>query len=146
MFNFSQLLGVMNCRKYQQLRLSGGMQRELSLAAAADAVVAGSSTSYEVLECSIRCAVSKLDHAMESSFAQMMMANRALTLQLNTYHKQTQSLAAGNSEMSLSIVRASSRLNSMLISFQGSSAADTPAANKHQTTSFLNPSAYDVGA
>ena len=85
MWNMQPLLGILNCGKYLPLRLSGGMQLELTLADAADAVVAGSSTSYEIQEMSLRCAVSKLDSALESSFAQMMMQNRALTLRLNTY-------------------------------------------------------------
>ena len=109
------------------LRLSGGLQLELTLCDAVDAVVAGSSTSYEIQEMSLRCAVSKLDSALESSFAQMLMQNRALTLRMNTYHSQIQSLPAGNTDMSISLVRAFSRLNALFITFQGSSAADTPA-------------------
>ena len=145
MWNMQPLLGILNCGKYMPLRLSGGIQLELTLADAADAVVSGSSTSYEIQEMSLRCATSKLDSALESSFAQMMMQNRALTLRLNTYHTQIQSLPAGNTEMSTSLVRAFSRLNAIFISFQGSSAADIPAANKHTTTSFLCPSAFVVG-
>ena len=88
----------------------------------------------------------RLGSALESSFAQMLLQNQpALTLRMNTYHTQIQSLPAGNSEMSISLVRAFSRLNALFISFQGSSAADTPAANKHTTTSFLCPSAFAVG-
>ncbi len=145
MFNFAPLLGVMQCGKYLPIRLSGGMQLELTLGDAADGVVAGSSTSYEIQEVSLRCAVAKLDSALESSFSQMMMSNRALTLRLNTYHTQSQALPAGNSEMNVSLVRAFSRLNALFVSFAGSSAADTPAANKHQVVSFLNPSAFNVG-
>ena len=121
------------------------MQLELTLADAADAVVSTSSTSYEIQEMSLRCAVSKLDSALESSFAQMMMQNRALTIRMNTYHTQIQSLPAGNAEMSISLVRAFSRLNALFIHFQGSSAADTPPDNKQTTTSFLCPSAFAVG-
>lgn len=101
MFNFAPLLGVMASGKYLPIRLSGGMQLELTLGDAADAVVAGSSTSYEIQEMSLRCAVAKLDGALESSFSQMMMSNRALTLRLNTYHTQSQALPAGNSEINI---------------------------------------------
>ena len=146
MLNFAPLLGVMQCGKYLPIRLSGGMQLELTIADAADAVAAGSSTSYDIQEMSLRCAVAKLDSALESSFSQMMMSNRALTLRLNTYHTQSQALPAGNSEMSVSLVRAFSRLNALFVSFAGSSAADTPAANKHQVVSFLNPGAFNVGS
>jgi hypothetical protein len=75
----------------------------------------------------------------------MMMSNKALTLRLNTYHTQSQSLPAGNSDLSISLVRAFSRLNAIFISFQGSDAADTPPANKQHTVSFLNPSSFTVG-
>ena len=105
------LLGILNCGKYMPLRLSGGIQLELTLADAADAVVAGPSTSYEIQEMSLRCATSKLNSALENSFAQVMMQNRALTLRLNTYHTQIQSLPAANTEMSISLARAFSRLN-----------------------------------
>ena len=64
---------------------------------------------------------------------------------MNTYHTQLQSLPAGNSEMSISLVRAFSRLNALFITFQGSSDASTPPGNKHTTTSFLCPSAFIVG-
>ena len=74
-----------------------------------------------------------------------MMSNKALTLRLNTYHTQSQSLPAGNSDLSISLVRAFSRLNALFISFHGSDAADTPPVNKQHTVSFLNPSAFTVG-
>ena len=126
MWNMAPMLGILNCGKYLPLRLSGGMQLELTLADASDAVVSTSSTSYEIQEMSLRCAVSKLDSALESSFAQMMMQNKALTIRMNTFHTQIQSLPAGNAEMSISLVRAFSRLNALFISFQGSSDASTP--------------------
>merc|ERR1712086_880036 len=105
------------------------------------ALVAGSSTSYELQEMSIRCAVVKLDSALESSFANMLMNNRALTLRYVTHSCQQMILPANSTEMSISLVRAYSRLNGLFITFQGDPGAGTPAANKHQTTSFLNPSA-----
>ena len=46
-------------------------------------------------------------------------------------------------EMNISLTRAYSRLNGLFISFQGGAGA--PAANTHQTTSFLNPSQFVVG-
>ena len=82
---------------------------------------------------------------MLSSFASMTMSNRPLTLRLNTYHQQQQSLPASNSQMSTSLVRAISQLNASFVSFTGTAAADTPAAKKHQTVSFLNPASFEVG-
>ena len=54
MFNFAPLLGVLNCGKMLPIRLSGGMQLELTLADAGEAVVAGSSTSYSIEQMSLR--------------------------------------------------------------------------------------------
>ena len=144
-FSLQPLLGILNCGKMLPLRLSGGCRLEITFADAADSVAAGSSTSYECQEMSIRCAVSKLDSALESSYSSMLMNNRALTLRLTSFATQTAILQPGASEMSISLTRAYSRLNALFISFQGSDAANTPPAHKHQTTSFLNPSAYVVG-
>ena len=90
-----------------------GLTLELAIADAIDAVTAGSSTSYEIQECSIRCAVSKLDSALEASYASLLMQNRALTIKLTTYHKQQQTLPAGSSELIVSLVRAFSRLHAL---------------------------------
>ena len=122
------------------MRLAGRLSIELLLADAADACVAGSSASYEVQEMSIRCAVSKLDNALESSSAQMRMSNGPINLSLNTYTTQATVLPAGNIEMFISLTRVYSRLNALFISFQGPDAADTPPANKQHTISHLNPS------
>ena len=66
MFNFQPLLGILNCGKLLPLRLSGGIAIELTLADIGDSCVLG--TSYELQEMSIRCATSKLDSALESTF------------------------------------------------------------------------------
>ena len=144
-WNLQPLLGTLSCGKYIPLRLSGGMRLEITFADSGDAVVAGSSTTYENQELSLRCAIAKLDSALESSFASMLMQNRALTLRLNSFSTQQAILQPGASEMSISLTRAFSRLNALFISFTGSDAADTPAAHKMVTTSFLNPSAFSVG-
>ena len=143
MFNMQPLLGLLNCGKMLPLRLSGGISIELTLADIGDSCVLG--TSYELQEMSVRCATSKLDSALESTFSQMMMSNKALTLRLNTYHTQSQSLPAGNSDLSISLVRAFSRFNALFFSFHGSDAAHTPAVNKQHTISFLNPNSFTVG-
>ena len=144
-FNLSPLFGLCNAGKYLPLRLSGRFSIELTLCDPEAAVVAGSSTSYELQEMSIRCAVVKLDSALESSYASMLLNNRALTLRCVTHSCQQMILPANSTEMSISLVRAYSRLNGLFITFQGGSDASTPAANKHQCTSFLCPSAFSVG-
>jgi len=121
------------------------MSLELTFSDADSAVAPGSSTSYEIQECSIRCAVSKLDSALEASYASLLMQNRALTIKIASFSTQASIIPAGNTQMDVSLVRAYSRLNALFVSFQGSSAADTPPANKHDTVSFLNPAQFVVG-
>ena len=52
MFNLQPLLGLLTCGKYIPLRY-GGLSLGLTFADAASAVTTGSSTSYEIQECSI---------------------------------------------------------------------------------------------
>ena len=66
MFNSAPLFGLCHAGKYLHLRLSGGISIESTLADPENSVVAGSSTSYELQEMSIRCAMVKLGSALES--------------------------------------------------------------------------------
>ena len=109
MFSLTPLLGLLTCGKMLSLRY-GGLSIELTFSDAIDSVTAGSSTSYEIQECSIRCAVSKLDGALEASYASLLMQNRALTIKVTTYHSQQQTLPAGSSELNVSLARTFSRL------------------------------------
>ena len=127
MFTMQPLLGLLNSGKLLPLRLSGGISINLTLSDVADSCVVG--TSYELQEMNVRRATSKLDNALRSTFNQMLMSNKALTLRLNTYHTQSQSLQAGNRDLSISLVRAFSRLNALFISFHGSDEADHPSIN-----------------
>jgi hypothetical protein len=141
MLNFAPLLGVMACGKYLPIRLSGGMQLELTLADGADAIsVGGTNTTYELQQMSLRCAISKLDSALESSFSSLMMQNKALTLKINTFHTQSQALPAASAEVNVSMVRAFSRLNALFVSFtaHNGQAADLT----HQAVSFINPAVF----
>ena len=56
MFNLQPLLGILACGKMLPLRY-GGVSLELTFADAASAVTPTSSTSYEIQEASIRCAM-----------------------------------------------------------------------------------------
>lgn len=101
------------------LRLSGGLSIELTVADDSDSVIAGFSTSYELQGMSIRCAVVRLDSALESSFASMLMQNKSLSLRYVTHSCQAMVLQPLSNEMSISLTRAYSRLNGLCISFQG---------------------------
>ena len=102
-FNFQPLFGLCSTGKLLPLRLSGGLTIELTLADADAAVISGSSTSYELQEMSIRCSVVKLDSALESSFASMLMANKSLSLRYNTHSCQAMVLQPGSTEMNVSL-------------------------------------------
>jgi len=143
-FNLQPLLGLLSCGKQIPLRY-GGLSLEITFADAESAVTPGSSTTYDLGGLSVRCAVSKLDNALEASYASLLMQNRALTLKLTSYSTQTSILPVGNTEMDVSLVRAFSRLNALFITWQGSKAADTPPANKHDAVSFLNPGQFVIG-
>ena len=95
------------------------MTIELSVADAIDSVIDGSSLSYELQEMSIRCAIVKLDSALESSFANMLMQNKSLSLRFVTHSCQQMVLQPNSTEMSISLTRAYSRLNGLFITFQG---------------------------
>ena len=105
MFNLQPLLGVLSCGKQIPLKY-GGISLELTFADAASAVTPTSSTSYEIQEASIRCAVSKLDSALEASYASLLMQNRALTIKISSFSTQASILPAGNTQMDVSMVRA----------------------------------------
>lgn len=121
--NMNNIFGLCNTGKLLPLKLSGGMS----------AIAAGSSTNYELQEMSMRCSVAKLDSPIESWFASVLMQNKSLSLRYITHTCQAMVPQRNSAEMSISLVRAYSRLNRLFIVFQGSSAADTPNPNKHQT-------------
>jgi hypothetical protein len=88
---------------------------------------------------------------LESSFANLLMQNRALTFSTNTIHTQAQAVPVGTS-LSMSAVRAQSRINAMFVTFRGAetyvdSDGNTQPVNanyNHECTSFLNPGLTDM--
>ena len=95
-----------------------------------------SSTSYEITEVQVFCAQVQLDSALEAQFASLLMSNRALQIPLSTIHTQQQTLPAGNTEFSVSLVRALTRLSAIYVTFMD----DSDIVERNIVTSFANPS------
>jgi len=152
--NLTPLLGILQCGKYLPLRYMGGMTLEFTLADAAAALHPNSvSQSYNVEQASMRMATVRLDSALESSFSAMMLQGKKLPFNLRTLHVQEQALPASNTEVSVSLVRALSRLAGIFVTFIGpqtyvdaaGATQTTPATQRHLHKSFLNPSAAITG-
>ena len=118
---------------------------EWTLANAADATIVNAnqhpinvatSQNYEITEMQIFCAQVQLDSSLESQFASLLMSNRALQIPLSTIHTQQQTLPTGNTEFSVSLVRALTRLSALYITFMDDSKED----GQQITNSFVNPS------
>ena len=106
--------------------------------------------TYEIEQLALRGATVRLDSALESSFASLLMQNRALTFSMNTVHTQTQAVPVGTS-LTMSAVRAQSRLNALFVTFRGADTYVNNAGqiiavdpyNNHEVVSFLNPGETD---
>ena len=152
--NLTPLLGILNCGKYLPLRYMGGLTLEFTLANAADALHPNSaSQSYNVEQAQMRMATVRLDSALENSFSSMLLQGRKLPLNIRTILVQQAALPASNTEVSVSLVRALSRLAGLFVTFIGpqtyvdanGATQQTPATLKHLHKSFLNPSATITG-
>ena len=94
------------------------------------------SQNYEITEMQVFCAQVQLDSSLESQFASLLMSSRALQIPMSTIHVQQQTLPTGNTEFSVSLVRALTRLSALYITFMD----DSKVEGQQITTSFVNPS------
>ena len=113
---------------------------ELTLGDVAAALAPGTTGSYEIEAMSIRASTILLDSALQSSYAQMMLQNRALVIPLRCLHVQQQAVPANQSELQIQSIRAFSRLNAIFYTFLNRETGSNPDYT-HQTVSFVNPSA-----
>ena len=135
--NFSPLLALMNCGKYLPLAFAP-MQLELTLSDAASALSPGNLGTYQIENMSLRASIVRLDAAVQASFANLLMQNRALTIPLNTIHVQIQSVPRQSSSLDVQAVRAFSRLNALFVTFLQHGGNNNSA--EHTGISFQNPS------
>ena len=133
MLNLTPMLSILNAGKYLPLAYAP-MQLELTLADSADFLASGTTGSYIIENMSLRASLVRLDSAVQASFANLLMQNRALPIALNTVHTQVVSVPRGSSTIDVQAVRAFSRLNALFVSFL----AHSPDA--HTGVSFHNPS------
>lgn len=138
--SLTPLLGFLACKKFLPLRYAP-MQLYIEFADAEDALSPGTvGLTYQVEQLSLRGAVVRLDSALESSYASLLMQNRALTFSMNTVHTQSQAVPVGPS-LTMSAVRAQSRLNALFVTFRG--APNAVDELRHEAISFVNPAIYD---
>ena len=97
-----------------------------------------SSREYEITEVQVYAAQVQLDSSLESQFASLLMSNRALNIPMSTIHTQQQALPAGNTEISVSLTRALTRLSAIYITFMD----ESKYGGRSVTNSFVNPSQY----
>ena len=67
----------------------------------------------------MRMATVRLDSALESSFSSMLLQSKKLPFNIRTLHCQEAALPSGNTEVSVSMVRALSRLADLFVTFVG---------------------------
>ena len=118
------LCGLLQCGKYLPLRLMNSCILEFSLAPVNDALETPSpaiSTSrlYELRQCQLEYATVRLDSSLEAGFSSLMLANRALQLNLRTVYTQQAIIPVGATEFQASVVRALSRIAAVFVTFQG---------------------------
>lgn len=136
MLNLTPMLSLLNSGKMLPLAFAP-IQIELTLADSADFLMPGTTGSYSIETMSIRTSLLRLDSAVQASFANLLMQNRALPIALNTVHTQVVSVPRGSTSLDVQAVRAFSRLNAMFVSFlQHSNSGST----SHNGISFQNPS------
>ena len=121
--SLTPLLGFLSCKKLIPLRYlaGGGLQLYIEFADFDDALSMGSvGRTYQIEQLALRGAVVRLDSALESSFSSLLTSGggRSLTFSCNTIHTQTQAIPVG-ATLTMSAVRALSRLNAVFVSFRG---------------------------
>lgn len=119
--SITPLLGIMACKKLLPLRYIGSLQIYIEFADAVDALgpdTRSPGRDYLVQNVKLLCALVRLDSALESSFASLLMQNRALTISFNTVSVQSQAMPISD-QIQMSVVRAQSRINAVFVSFKG---------------------------
>jgi hypothetical protein len=133
------LLGFLASGKYVPLRYCP-LELTLTLASANDALALAAdspSRQYSIRQAEMRYSVVRLDSALESGFASMLLQQRALQLSFRTLINFTSSVPPGATTHQASVVRALSRIAGVFVTFAGGDGADE--ANQH-ITKFVNPS------
>ena len=86
------------------------------------------------------CSQVMLDTALEQSFAQVLLSNRALTVPLRTVTTQVQNIPNGSTSFQISLVSVLSWVNAIFVTFTFGD-----GQHSHPVASFGNPSAVLAG-
>ena len=120
--------GFLKTHKYLPVRYAP-VQIEVTFGNAEDAIVrhvsqhvegeaaVDKSTSYTMRQLTVFCAQARLDSALESNFAQILLSNRALTVPVRTVATQVQTIPDGSTSFQISLVRPLSRMNAVFVTF-----------------------------
>ena len=123
--SFKPLLSILTAGKMLPLR-SAPLELELTLAAATDwlnqnnyaATPATASSSYSISNIQLYYDSVTLDEALQERFYSALLSNRVLNIPCQQYFQVVQSIPAGSSSYTFSVVRAFSRLTHIWITFR----------------------------
>jgi hypothetical protein len=123
--SFKPLLSILTAGKMLPLRYAP-LELELTLAAATDWLNANNyaptpataSTSYSISNIQLYYDSVMLDEAVQESFYKALLSNRVLSIPCQQYWQVVQTIPAGSTSYTFSVVRAFSRLTHVWITFR----------------------------
>lgn len=139
------LSGLLNQNKMLPIRYAP-LEIELELVNQVSDAQQGS-TSWTINDVQLKCDVVTLDNALDNSYAQHLLAGKALPINYSTYISQSQVTTA--STFAINIARAATRLKSIFLTMVGSSHTDH-GTNIKEMNNFWHPMStakgvYDAG-
>ena len=142
--SFKPLLSILTAGKMLPLRYAP-LELELTLAAATDwlnannyaATPGAASTSYSISNIMLYFDSVMLDEAVQESFYKALLSNRVLNIPCQQYFQVVQSIPAGSTSYTFSVVRAFSRLTHIWITFR--------TATGLVSSQFAIPTVQDTG-
>ena len=136
---FKLLSGLLNQGKYLPIRYCP-LEIELELINAAGEAQHGS-TNWNISDVQLKCDLCTLDNALDNSYAQHILAGKALPINYGTYISQSQVVTA--STFSVNIARAVTRLKSVFLTMVGTNTSS--ATNIKEYNNFWHPMASGSG-
>ena len=137
---FKLLSGLLNQGKYLPIRYCP-LEIELELVNAVGDAQHGS-TDWTISDVQLKCDLCTLDNALDNSYAQHILAGKALPINYGTYISQSQVVTA--STFSVNIARAVTRLKSIFLTMVGTNTSS--ANNIKEYNNFWHPMATGSGA
>ena len=101
------------------------------------------STSWNISDVQLKCDLVTLDNALDNSYAQHILAGKALPINYNTYISQSQVISG--STFAINIARAATRLKSIFLTMVGTTHTDH-GTNLKEYNNFWHPMSTGKGA